>query len=338
MARTKSIVLPVIHKSARTGREIFLGVKVYNSRELARAHLTPREREKVVASLDGSKRLGYSSCGLLRLCKALDGNASGLPRKDQDAYGTNIERMAVGSGRGASWTSRGKKKATKTEEERNAAELAIDGTGLLDPRKANPDAFGASATGGMRTRRSVAKQSVDVDDINSTDVLNASTHKAVEFLENKNQATEKDASSLGLSPQTGTNMEPESDLRSKLSEVPSNISAPTPSGEPTAETSINDYLISNGGQLAQTTPPAVGGNALSSKSVATPTKASKRRSRLEVELETTGTPLIQESITTTGGLFVKTYSGDGKAWWSVPGLNKPDWAMYEREVDIRRDE
>ena len=336
MARTKSIVLPIIHKSARTGRETSLGVKAFNPRELARANLPRGEREKIAANLEESKRLGYSFYGLLQLCKAFDANFSGLPRNYQDASGATPERMAVGVGRGASRTSRGEKKAKKTEEERDATELAIDGTDLLDPRKASPEAFGASATGGMGTRRSATKQSVDVGDVKSTAIV---AHKTVD-LQEKNQATEEDASGLGLRPQIAAGMEPESDLESELSDVSSNISAPTPSAKPTTEPNIKNHVIPNGAELARTNLSIVDSNASSSRSIASPspTEASKRRSRLEKELETTGAPLIQERIMTAGTLSAKEYSANGRRWYGVPVPDRPDWAVYEREVDIRRDE
>ena len=338
MARTKPIVVQVTHKCARTGREISLGVKAFNPRELVRASLTSIERGKVVASLEESKRLGHSSRTLLEMSEALDGKVSGLPRIDQAVEGATHEQVAVGDGGGASNVLR-KKRATKTEEERDAAKLAIDGTGLLDPRKADPHAFGVSAAGGMRTRRSTAKQGANVGDIVSTDAPNTpaiSKREAAGFLESKDEAKVEDAYGFDPRQQTEVDVDMASDCESELSDVPSNISAPKQSVVPSIKASVIDHVVSNGGELAQTIQPTVNSNASTSSSTASPTKADKRRTRFEVELETIGTPLIQEKITAPGAFLRKEYSEDGKKWYNLlGGSEKPAWALYERDVDIR---
>lgn len=334
MGRTKPIVLQVTHKSARSGSKKSLGVIAFRPRKLARVDLTLTEHGKLTASLEEPNRLSHSTGGLLQTPKVFETNVSDLPRAGQNASCATPERLANNDGGSGS-----ERKVMESEEERDTAELFIDETGVLDPRKADPHMFGASDRGETKTRRSAAKQSVDGDNTNITDMPNAPTYTAVAFMEDKGQARTHDASGASQTSLIDVNMELVSGIQSELSRVPSNISAPITSAAPSTGANINSQVITHDGELTHGTPPANGGSKSSSNCMAAPAKASRKRSRIEAELETIGTPLIQESITGLGTSLTKEYSVDGKKWFIQPGSSvKPDWAVYERDIDIRRDE
>jgi hypothetical protein len=227
-------------------------------------------------------------------------------------------------------------------EERTKRELAIDGTDLLDPRKADPAMLDRSGIekGRMRTSRSKSARAdredgaKDVAPSTEPAVSVRKDSKTMDGLEFGEVAVVKDASHPSIDPQEVINARMSIADPAGLIATPNATLATTPYATATAGETANNHVITDDEECDQATQPTSMDETCITTTTVTESKPVTRLSHFERELATGGTPLLQRSnLTDTNSLITEYY--DGKRWYQVTTSGKPDWATAERTVDRR---
>ena len=210
-------------------------------------------------------------------------------------------------------------KVKKTDEERLKAELEIDGTERLDLRKASLAAAGPDPPQRPHRLRKPSRKA-DNDQVGSLR-RDSKVEHAVEDVVDVTSSERAD-----LDQRDGI-----LDLSRASERVASLQAAP----KATTGGAISQGSPAGSDESVQMLPPTRNGVATATSPATTPLKpAKKKRPSMLEQLDTNGTPFLQESDATVPGRVVKEYSTDGKKWWSTDEETKPDWAVYEREVDV----
>ena len=335
MGRTKPHVRAVYLPS---GLQVGVGV----SRPQARARLTlarvaTQQHEQVVAVVDLPQTNGASSHKSSSLPKASGSKFSFSGHDLPKASDATHEHESIGGREDILDTTLRTKQSRKTEE-RTKSELAIDGTDLLDSRKANPSIFepGSAGEGRMRTRRSKSTRGDGAGHAGTSSEPTVSLRKdskTMDGLEFGEVAAAKDASRASVDQQQVIKARTSLADPAELIATPDATLAATYAAATAGET-VTSRTIAKDEERDQ----AIQQTSVEEKRITTTTatkpKSANSKSRFEKELETDGTPLLQRSDLTDTNSMVKEYY-DGKRWYQVIGSWRPDWATGERTVDMR---
>jgi hypothetical protein len=318
-----------------------VGVVVSRPQDLVRPTRATQQDEQVVAVLD-KPQTGESSSH--ENSHAPQGSGSMFSFSGHDSFNASgpAHKHESASDRGDSLSTTRRTKPPKGTEERTKSELAIDGTGLLDPRKADPAMFNPSGIeeGRMRTRRSKSTRgdsgdgTGDAATSSATAVSVRKDSKTMDGLEVGSGAFVKDASRTSMDQQDDINARTSLADRAGLIMTPNATLAATPYAAATASEIVNNHVIAVDEERDQASVSSSKDDARLLTTMTTQSKSAKRKSRFEKELETDGTPFLQRSNLTDANSLIKEYY-DGKRWYQVIGSEKPDWATAERTVDRR---